>query len=512
MSHWLRVGDELEVIGPWRAKDTLLDLNFSSLMFRREVVEKIGPWDEVRVGGDAEFRMRIQAVYGKNAIHNLGNSLLLSLSLVREDSLTRAKATHVRTLHYGLRWQYRDSYRKWHSDLANGVAAAKLERGRRAFPAPLSILSRDHSESRYDIVVLSDFAVRGEAHFSILHNVRAAVRSGLKVGLVHLPGYGGDAEASLCREVYGVCGGDGAVLLTAGDSVICKSLIVGSPYALQYEPESFVKCQCEEILVLAPHDPMPGAREYYEPKAISVNARRLFGRDISWIASTFESKHHMEHDDRFNRVHAQIWQPKIEIDESDVPEIRWRGAERVRPIVGRHGEDRFTRWPTGPGKLARAYGAHNGWDVKFLGSVDSAIRLMGGKPRNWRIFDFGDVAIESFLKDLDFFVHFPHERSVDSLWLAPMEAMLHGIPVILPSAYRERFGDAAVYAEPAGIGTCVKQLWGSESEYVDQVSRGRRFLAKCSGFDMFPSRFELQRSAEPAAKSGSRGRITLSTS
>src|SRR5699024_1118167 len=33
--------------------------NYSSLMFRREIVEDIGPWDQVNRGGDSEFEARI---------------------------------------------------------------------------------------------------------------------------------------------------------------------------------------------------------------------------------------------------------------------------------------------------------------------------------------------------------------------------------------------------------------------------------------------------------------------
>src|SRR5690606_1145574 len=94
-SHWVRVNEALEIVGPWRPKGTLMDLNFASLLFPRELSTALGPWDEVRVSGDAEFYSRLKHAYGEEAIVKLPPQKPLALSLARSDSLTRQNgATH----------------------------------------------------------------------------------------------------------------------------------------------------------------------------------------------------------------------------------------------------------------------------------------------------------------------------------------------------------------------------------------------------------------------------------
>src|SRR5690606_8132460 len=95
VSHWVRFNEYLRPVGAWRPTGSFFDLNFSSLMFRREVLDTLGGWDEVRVSGDAEFRSRIARKYGKDSIIKISQNYLLSLSLMREDSLTQTKVTHL---------------------------------------------------------------------------------------------------------------------------------------------------------------------------------------------------------------------------------------------------------------------------------------------------------------------------------------------------------------------------------------------------------------------------------
>src|SRR5699024_3730700 len=66
--------------------------NMSSLLFRRkEVVERIGYWDEVRFAADGEFKRRLVQEFGKNAIVDLRTGPL-SLPEQSRGSLTGSSA------------------------------------------------------------------------------------------------------------------------------------------------------------------------------------------------------------------------------------------------------------------------------------------------------------------------------------------------------------------------------------------------------------------------------------
>ncbi|HVK91609.1 MAG TPA: glycosyltransferase family A protein, partial [Mycoplana sp.] len=196
LSHWLRVHDDLGLAGPWIPKLSVLDLNLSSLLVRREVFDRLRGWDEVRVTGDAEFRARIEAVYGAKAICKVRHDNVLSFSLVRDDSLTRSAATHLRSLRFGVRGLYRDSYRNWHNSLRHG-GDPHLPRSNGRFPVPLGNRRAGSDVRTFDIVFVSDFALKGGAFVSTLNYIEAARAAGLSVGVFHWRRYDLDALQGL---------------------------------------------------------------------------------------------------------------------------------------------------------------------------------------------------------------------------------------------------------------------------------------------------------------------------
>ena len=204
-SFWVRVGPQLEVIGPWIPKGTLFDLNFSSLLFRRELVERVGAWDDVMVGGDPEFYSRIQAAYGKDAVIKLPKDHLLALALTREGSLTRSKNTHLRTFDFGLRWNYADSYLSWHSRLAQTPRLAEALKVGRQFPVPLGNRVRVKSQRSYDVLVVSDFALDDERSIEVLRSLDLFGKQGKRVAVFHWRSYQLPSRAPLSQRLYEIC-------------------------------------------------------------------------------------------------------------------------------------------------------------------------------------------------------------------------------------------------------------------------------------------------------------------
>lgn len=155
-AHWIRTHDNLAFTQNWRPNSSLIHWSHSSFMFRREVFETIGEWDHVRIGGDTEYIWRMQAKFGKKSFAKIHNDTPLAFALDEESSLTRTKATHVRTVYFGLRHIYREICAWWHANHPElHVTNAKAKR---AFPAPRSMFERSEGPLVFDSVVAGDFS------------------------------------------------------------------------------------------------------------------------------------------------------------------------------------------------------------------------------------------------------------------------------------------------------------------------------------------------------------------
>ncbi|MEE2001487.1 glycosyltransferase [Alkalimonas sp. MEB108] len=113
ISHWVRTLPGL-VFERWRPEPGWIYRNTSSLLFRRQVLKKIGFWDRVSVNADTEYLERIQAAFGARAIVDVLPGVPLSFGRSDATSLTQQSVTHLRTQFVGLRQRYMAAARQWH--------------------------------------------------------------------------------------------------------------------------------------------------------------------------------------------------------------------------------------------------------------------------------------------------------------------------------------------------------------------------------------------------------------
>ena len=85
----------------------------STILFKKNIIKKIGYYDSVRFGADTEFIYRIYKVYGRRSIRKINH--ILYFAKIRKGSLTN----NIHTGCYGegklIRAQYKIEYSKWHS-------------------------------------------------------------------------------------------------------------------------------------------------------------------------------------------------------------------------------------------------------------------------------------------------------------------------------------------------------------------------------------------------------------
>ncbi len=478
-SNWVRVGLDLEIVGPWRPRETLFDHNFSALMFRRSLLETTGLWDEVLVSGDAEFYSRLRALYGEKSVAILPHRYLLSLSLTRENSLTRSKATHLRTLSYGLRWNYRDAYMSWHADpgLRNDLPFDPA-RNRRRFPIPIGNRPERSGKRRYDLIVISDFAEHDGAQRDALEYL-AAARSGKRVAVFHWRRYELNVRAPLGRRFYEICLDLDIDILSPGDSAASELVLIVLPAILQHRIEPIPEIEAARLAVIVDQlgsDTADGTGFVYDPITVRSHLMSIFGTEGVWIPTSARIRRRMLKDERYPRPFPTTWWRTFDTSVGRSRSVVWRGEERAVPLVGRQVRTRHPwEWPAKGRDIAAAYGADQRWDVRFLGDIAQAVRAVGFHPQNWNAFPIDGTDTLSFLSELDFYVYYTHEARAGELDESVLTAMALGVPVVLPRIFEAELGSAALYADPAEVSEVVTQLWASRERYVEQAERGRAF-------------------------------------
>lgn len=112
VSHWARCTSNMDF--ETRPDGTIVHRNVSSLMVRREVIERLGYWDRVSVNADTEYYYRILAAYGPDSIVEVLPGVPLALGRRHANSLTMQPQTHWKTQYGGVRKDYMDAAHEWH--------------------------------------------------------------------------------------------------------------------------------------------------------------------------------------------------------------------------------------------------------------------------------------------------------------------------------------------------------------------------------------------------------------
>jgi hypothetical protein len=85
-AHWVRCRPDLRVTTNWRLSADVLHWSYSSFLFRRTVLDQLGPWDAVRAGADTEYVWRFEKVFGEKAFCKVHRNVPLAWAL--DDDIT----------------------------------------------------------------------------------------------------------------------------------------------------------------------------------------------------------------------------------------------------------------------------------------------------------------------------------------------------------------------------------------------------------------------------------------
>jgi glycosyltransferase involved in cell wall biosynthesis len=454
-------------------------VNASSLLFRREaVLAKIGHFDSVRRGADSEYTFRLEAAFGQR-VQTVSDPL----------SYTRLRHTSLSRSDFAFGWAaparaaYRSAYVPWHRAIARGADPyLPLRQPERRFRAPAAYLSgqtRSGASSRhYDLILLDDWLPHNAPFDGAMEELHALRRGHLTVGLLHHEAVGRmtrprkQVDPRIQQAVN-----SGLVDWVLPDEHVSASLLlVRDPWVLQFATSVPTTIEVNRVVIMLPRSPTgyPRLQVAYDLTTCSDTAMRVFGTEPYWIATHFALRRFLPHHDS-DGTGPDVVPPPVKVD-------RWatRPSPRPgpRPVIGRYDADTDLAWPERRSVLRQAYPLTADVDVRILGGVQTALRVLRRMtvPPRWLVYGEDDVTPRAFLHQLDFFVYFPSDRLPSPQTDLLARAMAGGTVVVLPERFQEYFGDAALYCSPDQLKPTLLRYHADQELYRAQVDRALRFV------------------------------------
>ena len=441
--------------------------NAPSLLFRREtVLDRLGPFDEMRKAADTEYIERIAAVFGRDTVTTLKQPL--SLYQLTDGSLSREDFRP--SWHRPARVSYHSAFRHWHHRIAaEGLPPRSPDAdGRRPFPAPPELEGTTYPDTAPDVVVLADPRPGPLAGTGLAAEITALHAAGLRVGLARA-----DALRFSSRKrhypradlldlmAHGVTS-----WTTLGAPVTPSVLLVRDVDLLALPRASdAIAMRPERVVVIADRMPSegPAPRVSWDPPHVEAAARRMFDRVVEWIPAT-------------DAIGQAIWasgvtgtvHPAHLMEVADVARYpRRRLAGRL--VVGIADASAYRAEQADRRRLAALLPASDRFDVRVLEDERRPEIVPGALT-----FRDGVVSASAFYDQCDVVV-VPAPKTSGSALLRPaLEAMARGCVVLADPALRALLGDAAVYLDDAPVEHTLDAL-SDQARFTEQQTRSLTF-------------------------------------
>ena len=433
--------------------------NYSSMMMRRDLISRVGLWDDVNRGGDAEFHDRVQAITGKK-IEGVF-SAPLSFTRVKSNSLT---AGEIRRgfIDYG-RQTYALAYMNWHQELTAGAGeATKQLATSRPYDLPESLkptLRRAH-RGHFDLVYVTDLRFSGGNTSLVTAEIKAAVDLRLRVAVAQLDSPTLRSRRPWDTKVQEMLRELALPIISLDDAASTAILVLRHPTIMQYADRLNSNIEAQTVYLVANNPPMGlgGVESVFDLKACEDNAYRAFGvRPVIAPESRQTRALCVSLSPGSNYAPAD-W-PGF-IDPSAFAVDRESQEWRVSPVVGRHSRDHRLKWPDTLEEISAAYIQPGVFSTSVLGGADSILDLVPASASgSLHVIPFGAMDPSVYLRSVDFWVYFHSEDWTESFGMAIAEAMAAGLVVLLPHYFEPMFGDGAIYCTPSAVPDIVTTYW-----------------------------------------------------
>jgi glycosyltransferase involved in cell wall biosynthesis len=189
---------------------------------------------------------------------------------------------------------------------------------------------------------------------------------------------------------------------------------------------------------------------------------------------------------------ARDWPPAFKVE--DFP-FRPKPQFKRPIVIGRHGRDHVGKWLEDPVELRAAFPDRPDIVVSIMGGAEVPKARLGTLPANWVVLPFGTTGVSDYLSQLDVFVNFIARSRDEAFGRTIIEAVLCGVPTVLPPAFETTFGELALYCEPGEVAGLIERLAADNRGRLHFVEACRKEAAERFGAHTLRKRLE----AEPDA-------------
>ena len=160
------------------------------------------------------------------------------------------------------------------------------------------------------------------------------------------------------------------------------------------------------------------------------------------------------------------------------PRPHWDSAV----VIGRHARDHPGKWLEDPGALLSAYPEGDpDIRVRILGGAETVEAMLGRIPEGWEVLPFGLGGVTDYLSSLDAFVYFPSPERHEAFGRTIVEAILSGLPAILPPRFEATFGDLGLYCAPSEVRGLIGRLADDDAGRLAHLAACRDLAASLYG-------------------------------
>jgi hypothetical protein len=466
---------------------------FISMMCDRVFFEeKIGHWDEMRFGGDSELIQRLEKSTGVDMprYHSVG-----IICLDNPDGLTN----HPQFGHKPgeriapERIDYKANFQKWHKTLSGSDFYLDFPQTTRRFPAPPNALNpfgkaRDvllnhvgrtpvQSMQRVftDVCIITNLRFPGGNASSSIDEVNFFNHNGLNVKILHCP-IQQDLGKPISTRFHEL--GDLITTFTDFSQLHCKALIVRHPAVatsrLLDKHLHKLHTDCA-YFVINNSQKRPSGKTVYSTEKLLEITKRVSAKRFEICPISPVMRRELKGVVPATYLSRRDWTPTF-----DLNSYKTRPRLKLGPTyrIGRHGRDGSEKWLESERCLRQAYPNDKDFSIQILGGAKNAARILGEIPGNWTVHDFGSISPKEYLKTLDAFVYFPNSSLNEGFGRTIAEAMIAGVPCILPFKFEEVFSDLALYCAPADVASLVRKLAKKDEDRIKYLNEVQHIVEK----------------------------------
>lgn len=500
-----------------------------SLMIHGQYMRDVlGGWDLVRTSGDSELLRRIETLE-KNRVQELKKVTMLCLDnpvgLTNHPVLGWNEERGISPI----RALYKESFQKWHLSLDRSTARINLFDKTRKFDASVEISTNiqdikdvlenyksnkiySRKKIKAEVILITNLNFSGGNASTSLSELSWFKATGISYAVVHCP-TDDDIGKPISKRYQSIsehCVNWSEVETVEARYLICRHpRVVVSKCFAQLLPTLSVK---HSFIVKNNSSTRSDGSQAYEISEFIKAALRISSESVEFCPISIGMRDELvnfakKSNQNFN-LSKMDWNPTFDFElyEADPkPVIN-------SPIrIGRHGRDGLEKWHEDPEALKKIYPDSPEFKIIILGGAKNAKKILGKIPNSWVVYEFGAIDTHKYFSELDVFVYFPNSSLNEAFGRTIVEAMLAGIPVILPKKFIATFGELPLYCEPDQVVGLVRKLANDDEPRITYLTELQAIAKANFSSGIIDSRLALTSNDDSTGVTKSNMIFTLNT-